>query len=224
MRSRPKALQESEGSVPRAAERARCGELHIRAGRARRFRASARLEASPLSHKGALCVAEACERGAGVNRAWKASFRESGITPGHLVCPSEEHKVDLRRERKLQSQCAGGKAGNSDPGIAVHCSAAWEELGGWGWHAGASRARLYGRGHPALAPPSGRLRTLKRIGKPRRDSWSPFTITLHGSLFALTLPFLGAENLGFAHARNRLYAKSRRAIYNSSSQLVGHDP
>ena len=51
MRSRPKALQESEGSVPRAAERARCGELHIRAGRARRFRASARLEASPSSHK-----------------------------------------------------------------------------------------------------------------------------------------------------------------------------
>ena len=83
MRSRPKALQESEGSVPRAAERARCGELHIRAGRARRFRASARLEASPSSHKGALCVAEACERGAGVSRAWKASFRESGITPGH---------------------------------------------------------------------------------------------------------------------------------------------
>lgn len=55
------------------------------------------LEARLLIYdKGALCVAEACERSAGDRRAWKAaaSLRVSGITPGHLVCSSEEHKVD----------------------------------------------------------------------------------------------------------------------------------
>lgn len=59
--------------------------------------ARTRLGSRPLIYdKGALCVAEACERGAGANQAWKAaaSLRVSGITPGRLVCPCEEHKVD----------------------------------------------------------------------------------------------------------------------------------
>lgn len=87
MRSRPKALQEPKGLAPSAAERARCRELHIGLGVRGDLRPALDLEAGPLIYdKGALCVAEACERSAGASRAWKASasLRVSGITPGHF--------------------------------------------------------------------------------------------------------------------------------------------
>lgn len=73
------------------------GELHIRAGRARRSPASARLEASTSSMTrvlSALQMRASAAREPAEPRKPAASLRVSGITPGHLVCPSEEHKVD----------------------------------------------------------------------------------------------------------------------------------
>lgn len=92
MGSLPQALQEPEGLAINAAERARCRELQGDLGPAHD------LEASPLSMTRVLSASQRRASAAlvpaepGKQQPQLGSVSE--ITPGHLVCPCEEHRVD----------------------------------------------------------------------------------------------------------------------------------